>query len=73
MQASSLGDHIVDEDDLAAAGVVGGCQQHTLAGNTGDTGRLQICNYNDLAALQLLGLVVVLQAGNDDALVLAVE
>ena len=68
VQLGTLGHALVHEDDLAAAGVVGGGQQHTVGGYARDTGGSQVRKNDDLFAQQLVSGVVVLDGGHDDAL-----
>ena len=69
----ALRDAVVHKYDLAAAGVVGRSQQHSLALYAGQARRRQIGNDDYLATLQLFGLVVVLEAGDDGTLILSVK
>ena len=73
MDRSSFGNRIVNEDDLAAAGIVGSRKQHTLRIDVADTVGLEVCNNNDLFANELLGGVFCLDGGHDHTLADAVE
>ena len=72
MQSRTLGNALVHEDDLTAAGVVGGGEEHTVGGHAGDTGGGEVGQNNDLLAHQLVDGVVVLDGGHDNTLADAV-
>ena len=73
MDRGTLGHAVIHEDDLAAAGVVGCRQQHTLGLDVTDTVGLEVCHDDDLASDQHLGGVLCLDGGHDHALADAVE
>ena len=70
---SSLGNHIVNEDDLTATSVIGCRKQHAVARNARDSCGLEVCDDYDLFADKLLGSVVVLDARNYNSFVDTVE
>ena len=67
----SFGNHIVNEDHLAATSVIGGCKQHTVACNARDSCGLEVCDNDYLLTNKLLGLVLTLDAGNDNSFLTA--
>ena len=73
MYLSSLGDHIVNEDDLASAGIIGCRKQHAITRDARDSCRLEVCDDYDLFAYELFGSVVVLDARNYNSFVDTVE
>ena len=64
----SLGNHIVNEYNLTATSIIGCRKKHTVTCNACNAGRLKVCDNDDLLTHKLLGLVVVLDAGNDHSL-----
>ena len=73
LDAGSFGDDVINEDDLAAAGVVGGGEQHSVALHARETRGSEIGDDNNLFADKLLGRVVMLDARNDHALLQSVR
>ena len=70
---SSLGNHIVNEDDLASASVIGCRKQHTVTRNARDSCGLEVCDNYDLLADELFGSVIVFDARNYNSFIDAVE
>ena len=71
MYLRALGDHIVHEDHLTAAGIVGSRKEHTVTVYACDTCGLKVCNNDYLLSDKLVGCIVVLDARYDHALVYA--
>ena len=64
----SFGNGIVNEDNLAAASVVGRCEKHTLGIDVTNSCGLEVGKNYDLSANELFGLVVFLDRGHDRSL-----
>ena len=73
MNGRALGNGVVHEDDLAAAGVVGCGQQHALRIDVADAVGLEVGDHDDLLADQLLGRVALLDGGHDHTLAKSVR
>ena len=73
MYSSSLGNRVVNENDLYAASIVACRKKHTVAVYTRNSRGSKVCDNDDLSANQLVCLVIVLNAGYDNSLVNSVE
>ena len=73
MNSSSFRYGIVNEDDLAAASIVGCGKEHTLGVDVADAVGLEVSKDDDLATDKHFGGIVLFNGRHDHALANAVE